>query len=669
MPWGPSRWLAVALLLPGGLSTVAQLSPGPLSRAHQELDSTRGCFECHGRGDEPLSSRCLDCHGAIAQLIQAGRGLHGKEADRGCARCHPEHVGRDFDLIAWEEGSSRLFQHERSGWPLSGKHAALECRACHAADRQDPLLLARMKNRHPEQSWLGLEASCTACHADPHRGELDNDCLRCHGQQAWKPASAFDHQATDFTLVGRHRELKCDDCHLAARGPMKFNAAGERVPLYKPLPHDQCSTCHEDVHRGRLGADCNRCHVEQGFRQVERENFDHSRTRYPLQGAHLKVSCVKCHDRQKAWGPRPAFDSCRRCHADPHAGRASLGGQVVDCSRCHSVVAFVPATFTVEEHQRSSWPLDGKHAEVECAACHQRRRSADDRRRLGPAGVMIRPPHERCRDCHQDAHGGQLEGGARSAGDCADCHDARGFAPSTLTRDDHRRLDFDLEGSHAVAECRACHDPRRHRFLAPMISGSLGSAGLALALGPRSCTACHVDPHQGGFEARRKCLDCHQATSFGRSRIDLSSHAQLGFALDGAHRALPCVDCHRELKGGPVAGPALLDGTEPVRRLLFGERRSRCEDCHVDPHGGQFDSRERGSACDRCHSVQAFRPADRFDHESDSRFRLAGAHRGVECSKCHRPAIDGQGKPYVVYRPLPSTCRDCHGARQAGEKP
>ena len=46
---GPAAWLGLLLL---ALPASAQLSPGELSRAHADLEGSRGCLRCHesGRG-------------------------------------------------------------------------------------------------------------------------------------------------------------------------------------------------------------------------------------------------------------------------------------------------------------------------------------------------------------------------------------------------------------------------------------------------------------------------------------------------------------------------------------------------------------------------------------------------------------------------------------------
>ncbi len=90
---------------------------------------------------------------------------------------------------------------------------------------------------------------------------------------------------------------------------------------YMGLSQD-CASCHEDVHKGQLGADCQRCHNITDWKQAKQ--FDHSKTKYPLTGMHAQVACEKCHFPS---GPDKAvkysgikFDACIDCHTDPHKG-------------------------------------------------------------------------------------------------------------------------------------------------------------------------------------------------------------------------------------------------------------------------------------------------------------------------------------------------------------
>jgi nitrate/TMAO reductase-like tetraheme cytochrome c subunit len=50
------------------------------------------------------------------------------------------------------------------------------------------------------------------------------------------------------------------------------------------------------VHAGQFaengGVNCTRCHNDLAWKI---EDFDHSKTRFPLDGKHSGVSCYKCH--------------------------------------------------------------------------------------------------------------------------------------------------------------------------------------------------------------------------------------------------------------------------------------------------------------------------------------------------------------------------------------
>jgi hypothetical protein len=651
-------WIRRASLL-GVLATVlaahdaaAQVSPGPLSAAHASLEGNTRCFECHASKNDGMDGRCLDCHEEIASLRAAGRGLHSNVAGKACAGCHPEHAGREFALVEWPGGGPRSFDHARAGWPLEEKHATLDCRACHREKFRTGAAAARAKVEDASRSWVGLEPSCAACHEDPHRGALGAECSRCHTARDWKTVPAFDHAATAFPLAGKHLQVTCAKCH---------QAQGRSAPVYKPLPHAECSSCHKDAHAGRLGAACGSCHTAAGWREVPKTAFDHDRTRYPLRGAHRSIACAACHDSKKAWGARPAFADCAGCHRDPHAGKATLAGARADCDACHTVDAFAKGVLEASRHAPERFPLAGKHAAVACRECHERDGSPAALARLGRAGVELHPAHERCATCHTDAHRGQLA--SRSdRGECAACHGVEGWKPSRFGAEQHRDLALPLEGAHLKLPCARCHGGERPG-LAPLPRGlDPGPAKAALRGIERECAGCHRDPHR--FAPARACTDCHDARAFVPSRFDLDAHAKTNLPLEGAHRAVPCSGCHKALAARAEAS-SLIRGPGAAATLGFEDKRRACADCHPDPHGGQFAA-SAGGGCERCHAAAAFRPASRFDHERDARFRLGTAHRGVACERCHVARSGPDSRPTVVYRGVSSTCRDCHGPQQAG---
>ncbi len=555
--------------------------------------------------------------------------------------------------------------------PLAEPHAHLEglgkCLECHGVGAES------------------VDVDCLKCHqeiaylVENRRGfhGLDgrSGCGRCHPDHGgrdfrlieWPDGGpeSFDHRRAGWALEGKHLELDCRKCHRAelrtsAVVELRRDGIGEDSWLGLPT---ECRSCHDDPHKDRFGNDCRSCHGPTNWKEIRESTFDHDRTRYHLAGAHRDVKCAKCHDPENAWGPRPAFEKCGSCHGDAHAGKATLAGAVVDCDACHSERWFRPSTFTAARHQESSFRLEGKHSPAKCEACHAKSEGREAERSLGRARIDLRPASANCSDCHEDVHAGQLAKG-KHGGECSACHDINGFSPSLFTIADHRDLPFPLLGRHEEAACRACHGPERK--LLPPLPGKkiLGPAMVAFQPPAGVCVDCHRDPHGGRFEPdgdrprSKGCITCHEHDSFRRSAIDVEGHRDSRFPLEGAHRAIPCFECHKELSR-PISS-STLRGAMVDHVLEFAIEDRSCAACHTDPHGEQFANRADGGDCSGCHGIDVFVPALRFDHVRDAAFVLDGAHAKVACDKCHVPGRLPSGKTGTIWRPLPHRCEDCH---------
>jgi hypothetical protein len=658
------------MLLALSTAARAQLSPGPLARAHRELEGALNCTKCHAARRAPMATACQSCHREIAWLVERQRGYHARETGAGrrdCAGCHPDHAGPDFALVSWPGGTPERFDHRQAGWALEGRHLDLRCQECHAtAYRVSPA--ADLSRRREGAGWVGLEPTCGSCHRDDdaHRGALDAACDKCHDAGDWKRAPRFDHDQTDYVLTGRHTEVECDACHLAPRLPLRRDATGNRIPIYEPVPFRSCLDCHSDPHKGRLSSRCSECHSTRGFEEIDRRDFNHALTRYPLRGKHAGVSCAACHGENLA-RPNPPSATCAACHQDPHGGEATLAGDPADCGSCHRVEGFAPSTYGVMQHRSAAYPLDGKHTPVACTGCHVRRPVGG---RTAPV-ARLRVPYRRCLDCHTDSHGGQLA--ARpGGGGCESCHAVAGWTPSTFTATSHATLRLRLEGRHAAIACAACHAAAPPGLPAATRREALGTAGVAVTLTRAECAACHVDAHRGRYATGGAvaidgaCAACHGTTSFRPSSIDMRGHDRFRFRLEGAHRAVACVACHRELQSAPATSTLLLaargvtwfPATAPAVAAT-------CAGCHEAPHGRQFAARRDRGACEGCHGVDAFTPASRFDHDRDAAFSLRGAHAKVACAACHRRDGPAANAP-IVYRPLSGKCESCHDKAPRG---
>jgi len=548
----PSALLLTLILT---LAAQAQLSPGKLAKAHADLEGIGNCTKCHELAKAIDGARCLECHSTLAARIKARKGFHSQQKvrEKTCVACHSDHHGRDFKMIRWEKGEN-TFDHGETGWKLDGKHKDVKCKECHRRELMHPAI-AKAKDVDAQTTRLGLDKACLSCHRDEHEGQLDKDCAGCHSTQEWKK-TRFEHQKAKFSLTGSHQDVACVKCHktevprTARQDFVVEDPAGTRAVRYKPLSFARCTDCHSDPHEGRLGTDCASCHNTEGFTGRE-SGFDHSRTRYPLTGAHQTVDCGECHKGQGAARQKPAFKDCAPCHKDPHEGQLTRPNARRTCASCHDTRRFQPSLFGLAKHNEGKAPLDGAHQAVACLDCHTRPAPAAALRfELGGKGFS----GQSCVDCHGDAHNQQATPWMDSRG-CLACHSTVAWKAGDF---DHNRTDWKLEGKHAQVACTSCHKPT------PQKTVPLKGLG-------RACVDCHEDQHLGQFLEEGKsqvdCARCHATTGWKESSFN---HDTSRFPLDGRHKDVACADCHIREDRPDGKG-------EFIRYKPLG---IRCEDCH-----------------------------------------------------------------------------------------
>jgi hypothetical protein len=537
-----ARWLRFVLLLGLGLaapglqaqSLESVLSPGTIAAGHQKIE--HDCSACHIRGDrQAQDGLCADCHKEVREDIRQHTGFHGRREPAACRSCHHEHKGRDKLLSAFD---AKSFDHSKTDFALNDKHSSTECVKCHVAGKK----------------WSAAPHECVACHLkdDVHKNGLGRACQDCHKTKSWRETE-FDHgKKTRFALVDKHEAARCDACHANGR--------------YKETPRT-CVACHrkDDEHKGHNGERCETCH---GAKAWKPSTFNHdSDTHYALKDKHRQVKCNACHTapiyKQKLG------KACVDCHQKDDKHKESLGK---DCAACHTERSWKePPGFN---HDKSRFPLLGKHAKTACKDCH--------------TDTMFRQTASDCLACHRkdDKHLGSL-GTA-----CADCHRETSWKETT-GRFDHQRTRFPLRNAHAQAkvQCKACHADAAH----------FKDTG-------RDCIACHRkdDKHEASLGDR--CEACHNDLNWKLPRFD---HSKARFALTGGHLIVKCASCHDSLR--------------------FRQTPRDCLSCHrkVDPHKGSL-----GAGCDNCHNTRAW-PLWSFDHDKRSKFPLQGSHRTVRCQACH----------------------------------
>ena len=556
--------------------------------------------------------------------------------------------------------------------PLAAPHANLEgdqnCGRCHSSGRG--VSNGKCGSCHGKVVGKGLHASafrgpCAKCHAD-HRG-------RGFALVRFNPKS-FNHGLTSFPLRGAHGKIKCRECH-KSRGWLGLTTG--------------CTSCHKDPHKKRFGNRCTGCHNESNWKSVNLKGFNHSKSRFPLRGAHAKAACVNCHGKPARYTGLD-FAACTSCHKNPHGGRFSttcqnchsesswhrinmkpgahpglslFGGHArLGCGRCHDRGALrrpsrgaacinchkavhdapfgkncrschgsirwmgLPRRIGLRAHKKTPFRLKGRHQKTKCAACHQPKLPRQKRFR----GLSF----ERCRDCHSDPHAGRFA--KRDRGECGPCHSESGFRPSSFGVAMHTTTRFALVGHHTAVPCGACHSKHKDE-----------KQRLDWRMSTRACAKCHDNPHGNQFAKQMKkngCATCHSAVDWHLPNIDHKS-----WPLTGAHASAACDRCHTPTEKDRKLG----------RGASYRAAPRNCEGCHQDQHRGQFRLSRPKRSCKACHNTAKFAIRS-FDHARLAKYPLEGRHKTLACKQCHKKQKLKDGTAAVRYRLGFRRCRDCH---------
>jgi hypothetical protein len=224
----------------------------PLTGRHRAT----GCVDCH-HSERPASRQCVSCH----------EDAHQRQLGQACDHCHGAN--------AWADVSG-IKMHRNTRLPLTGMHVLAACSECHV--------------RASENTWRGVPADCYACHAGDyqrtdihplHRGvpgdatkpALPKNCAGCHRTTAWSPAFAPilfrfregapgaqsqpltppRHDAVFPISFGKHRRIRCADCHLSEDAPRLVQCTGCHA-------HDTARLTREHQRVGVVTGGCLLCH-------------------------------------------------------------------------------------------------------------------------------------------------------------------------------------------------------------------------------------------------------------------------------------------------------------------------------------------------------------------------------------------------------------------------
>ena len=486
--------------------------------------------------------------------------------------------------------------------------------------------------------------------------------------------TSFDHLTTGFELLGQHRDLPCESCHVNAifkgtpRECQACHGVGTSVRASaKPANHllttNACAFCHTPVswspavnfsHSEVLGScaschytgspvggmgpnhivtdlDCSVCHSTAGWAGAV---FNHNgRT----------TGCASCHNNVSATGQPathvptiPAGDgTCEGCHSPTNyttwhdvTGTAAVHATAAGwaCASCHETAQFMgmtPSTATVAHDSRPSAALDKNHPPTgDCGVCHDTV-SFTAATSLRPANHI--PTNAPCAQCHLTP--GQyasysVTGVHQGVTACLSCHApavAGTFANVTIvsTPANHipiGNLDCNGSGCHSTSNVNA---GGFHLGAASMTAPTLNVAGHATVGGQvAACTTCHETAPFLGMLAST-------STTAGDSRPNAT--------LDKLHPASgDCAGCHSTT---PTFSANVSSTTKPANHI------------------------PTNAPCAQCHTTAGNYAA----------YSVTGTHHGVtNCLSCHAPAVANTfANVTIVTSPgnhIPIGNLDCNGS-------
>ena len=352
----------------------------PLTGGHAKLQ----CDQCHTNGNFNLSSTaCVGCHLKDYQGTTNPNHI-ASGIPQQCQVCHT--------TVGW---SPATYDHAKSGWPLTGAHAQVQCGQCHV-----------------NGNYNITNTACATCHLKDYQGTTNpnhasagfpQQCEVCHNTSNWNNAT-FNHAATGWPLTGAHANVQCAQCH--ANGNYNLTS----TPCVScHLKDFQATTNPNHVATG-LPQQCDVCHSTAAWTPA---TFNHNNTSFPLTGAHTTVACANCHVNNN-YTSLPT--DCYGCHRTDYQGTTNpnhvSAGFPTSCATCHTTTTWLNATFN-----HTYFPMNHGGANGVCATCHTNpndysvfqctnchAKTNTDNNHRGVGGYVYNSVN--CYNCHRNGRGG-----------------------------------------------------------------------------------------------------------------------------------------------------------------------------------------------------------------------------------------------------------------------
>ena len=374
----------------------------PLTGAHKK-QTCSSCHRINGKGvyKFPNANKkfCLNCHETVHKRQFTKRFLK-----QSCALCHTTTAFKP----------RKRFNHNLTQFKIDGAHNKIrkQCSKCHVKSN------LTIPTKPPRKGQLfkfqfASKGYCEHCHNNVHKKQFHRkfatkSCKACHSTSSFLKKPPFNHNQTRWVLEGKHRKVKCNDCHVPTRKRFKESPRRRMGKyIFKINKVNECNICHADIHKPTRGKDCSQCHTPGGWGSGGGVGGSfHAQSM--LIGAHNFLSCNQCHTNGRRL--EGASENCIMCHAkDDHHN-----GALVRCETCHSQQIWDVTRF---RHSNSRFPLQGIHRTLECGACHN-------------TGIYEGTP-ENCISCHFSDAATRPSHNTPNYTNCEECHSQYTFKQFT----------------------------------------------------------------------------------------------------------------------------------------------------------------------------------------------------------------------------------------------
>jgi hypothetical protein len=280
----------------------------------------------------------------------------------------------------------------------------------------------------------------------------------------------FNHNKTNFPLVGQHKNIGCKRCHPT----LEFSKAKSK-----------CSNCHADMHQQTVGQDCERCHSTKSW-IVNNIKQIHQQVGFALFGSHATADCNRCHISASLLRFENIQTDCYSCHKDKYYATTKPSHQSVgfdkDCFRCHNMTGR-DWSYNGRGFEHGILPLTGGH-NIDCILCHKTGEYAS---KLSPACVT-------CHLAKYNATTNPNHVSAKFPTTCETCHTTNNWTTSTF---DHSSYFPITSGNHNVS-CAICHTNPANYTGFTCVTASCHKTAHNQNQGSAGCYSCHRNARGGG---------------------------------------------------------------------------------------------------------------------------------------------------------------------------